>query len=494
METVSARRTRAKQLAGALSESNFIDGKLVEFDRENCFDVIDPFSQDVIGCCPGTRPEDVRSIVHSATVAQQRWAAIRAIERSKMLRAAVAKLSSVSEELAELISLETGRPIRTETRPEVENAINILNYFSGLTVELKGETVPFAEKVLCLTLREPLGVVAAIVPWNVPAMLTALKIGPALAAGNSIVVKSSEKSPLSTLFLCKVLGENLPQGVLQSISGFGDVTGAALVRDAGVAKIAFTGSVRTGKAIYATAADRIIPVTLELGGKSPLIVMADASVEKAVQLAIVGMRFSRQGQSCTSTTRIYVHESLRLTFLIRLKEEVAKMKFGDPLDEETAIGTVISIREKIRIEMIVAAEGARAIPLANLDTGSAFPNAAYTLPVAIVSPDSSSSIVQEEIFGPVVVIDYWTDLDQVAEQANSTQFGLSACVLTDSIQVGLTFARKLKAGYVQVNSGLVIQPGISFGGYKSSGIGREASLESMVEAYTQSKTVLIDHS
>ncbi len=489
------RREFAISLATEVSKLNYVNGTCCGQTSNTCFDVVDPATMTCIGQAPDSGEETVNAAVQSASKAFDTWAATPPLERSRILLAAVAAFEARVDDIAILISLETGRPFKTETRPEVVNAVKIMRYFAGMPLEAKGESFLYAPNVIALTVREPLGVVGAIIPWNVPAMLFCLKVTPALATGNTVVVKPAEQSPLSTMLLAKILGDHLPAGVLNVVNGMGE-TGQYVAQHPLISKLTFTGSVSVGKHIYRIAAERLVPVTLELGGKSPLIIFPDVPIEKAVQHTITGMRFSRQGQSCTSTTRIFVHDSIRTSFLDRLQFAVAAMKMGDPLDTDTEIGTLINREQVQRVcRFVEDARNAGVVvqTIGNQPTDSYFSNGCFLPAVLLLDPPMESPVVQQEIFGPVATIHSWNSFEQVESAANGTEFGLSACILTNSISDALTLARRLKAGFIQINSGMVIQPGISFGGYKSSGLGREASLSSMLEAFTQVKTIIVDH-
>src|SRR5689334_17101819 len=280
------------------------------------------------------------------------------------------------EELAKLITLETGKAIHIESRVEAGVFADILAFYGGLGSELKGESVPFKPDALTITLRQPIGVVGAIIPWNVPMMLMALKIAPALVAGNTVVVKSAEEAPFAVLRACQIMNEVLPPGALNILSGFGPECGGPLVAHPLVKKVTFTGSVETGRIVYKTAAEKLIPVTLELGGKSPMIVMADADLEKAVAGAIVGMRFTRQGQSCTAASRIFVQEPVHDVFVEKLKAKVDAMRMGDPLDEATDIGAIISRPQFDKVQSYIAlgekTPGAKAVYCSALPQGHGF--------------------------------------------------------------------------------------------------------------------------
>ena len=482
------------KLAEEQSHLNLVDGELRDIPTADCLNISSPARGTHIGAIPDSSPEMVEEAAQAAARAFPCWAETPPPERSRLLIQAAGQLEERTIDIATLIALETGRPIKTETLPEVINAVKIFRYLGSLALESKGETFLYAPSVIALTVREPLGVVGAITPWNVPAMLFCLKVAPALATGNTVVVKPAEQAGLSSLLVARVVAENLPPGVLNVVNGRGESAGEALVKSPTVKKITFTGSVDVGRKVAEQAATKLIPATLELGGKSPIIVTKDVDVHKAAQQTVTGMRFSRQGQSCTSTTRILVHDEIREPFLSALSDAVKSMVVGDPLDDNTEIGTLVSREQTNRVRQYIDSAIREGIEVRELNeiAGDIAPDC-FIPATLIIDPPISSPVVQEEIFGPVATVHSWTTIDEVVELANATDFGLSACILTDSVADSLTLARRLQAGFVQINSGMVIQPGLSFGGYKSSGIGREASLDSMLEAYTQVKTIIVDH-
>ena len=370
------------------------------------------------------------------------------------------------------------------------------HFHSGLGSELKGETVPHHPDMLTITVREPIGVIGAIIPWNVPLLLMALKIAPAMIAGNTVVVKSAEEAPLTVLRVCQLMNSILPPGVFNMLSGFGPECGAPLVEHPKVGKVTFTGSVETGKIVYKTAADKLIPVTLELGGKSPMIVMPDADLDKALSGAVVGMRFTRQGQSCTAASRIFVHDSVYDAFVEKLRAQVDAMVMGDPLDEKTDIGTIISPQEFDKVNGYIAhgksEPGAKPIECSAMPSDPKFKDGLFVRPVLFTEMTNDSKLSREEIFGPVTCIIRWTDLDDVVEAANDTEYGLAATLWTNDLHAALNVTEKLEAGFVQVNQNLVVQPGLSYGGVKSSGLGKEATLEAMLEHFTHKKTIIFN--
>ncbi|MBI3452676.1 MAG: aldehyde dehydrogenase family protein [Rhodospirillales bacterium] len=483
-------------LAGQLSGKLLIDGALTPAVSGKTFPVINPatgkkFAEAALG-----EKSDVAAAVSAAARAQPAWARIPARQRGKLIADCGRLLNEHVEELGRLVALETGKALRTESRVEASVLADVFVFYAGLGSELKGESVPFNPDMLTVTVREPIGVVGAIIPWNVPMMLMALKIAPALVAGNSVVVKSAEEAPLAVLRACQIMNQILPPGVLNILSGFGPECGAPLVADPRVGKVSFTGSVETGKIVYKTAADKLIPVTLELGGKSPMIVMADADVDRAVAGAIVGMRFTRQGQSCTAASRMFVHEKIHDEFVVKLRAKVDAMKMGDPLDETTDIGAIISRPqyEKVTSYIKIGREtpGAVAHECTAMPTDPDLKDGLFIRPVIFAGLTNQSRVAREEIFGPVACVIKWRDYEEVIAAANDSVYGLAATVWTRDLRMALDATRRLQAGFVQVNQNLVVQPGLSYGGVKQSGLGKEASHEAMLDHFTQKKTIILN--
>ena len=324
----------------------------------------------------------------------------------------------------------------------------------------------------------------------------ALKIAPALVAGNTVVVKSAEEAPLTVLRICELLGRILPAGCFNMLSGQGPECGAPLVAHPLVRKVTFTGSVETGKIVARAAAEKLIPATLELGGKSPMIVFADCDFAKTVSGALTSMRFTRQGQSCTAASRIYVERPIFEAFVAEMKQAVDKMVMGDPLDEKTDIGTIISQGQFDKVQAFVAegkaTQGATALECSAMPTDPALKKGLFMRPVIFTGLDASSRLVREEIFGPVTVIQPFDDAEAVLAEANDSEYGLAASLWTNNLKVGLDLAHRLEAGLVQINQNLVVQANLSYGGVKSSGLGKEASLEAMLEHFTQKKTIMVN--
>jgi acyl-CoA reductase-like NAD-dependent aldehyde dehydrogenase len=485
-----------KSLARELSNKLLIGGKLVPAKSGKTFPNVNPATGETIGEAAEGTAADVETAVETAAKAQKDWARLPARERGKLVAECGRRLNDHIEELGRLVALETGKALRTESRVEAGVLSDVFVFFGGLGSELKGETIPFRPDMLTLTLREPLGVVGAIIPWNVPMMLMALKIAPALVAGNSVVVKSAEEAPLAVLRACQVMNQVLPPGVLNILSGFGPECGGPLVAHPRVGKVTFTGSVETGKIVYKTAAEKLIPVTLELGGKSPMIVMGDAELDKAVAGAIVGMRFTRQGQSCTAASRIFVHETIHDAFVEKLKAKVDAMKMGDPLDEATDIGSIISKPqfEKVRSYIKIGEEspGATALRCSAMPKEKKFEKGLFVQPVIFTGVSNDNRVAKEEIFGPVTCVIKFKEYEDVIRQANDSEYGLAASIWTKDLKTALDAVHRLEAGFVQVNQNLVVQANLSYGGVKSSGLGKEASLESMLEHFTTKKTVIVN--
>ena len=484
-------------LATALSGKHFIGGRFVPGRAGKTFAIVNPATGFEVARAAEGDAADVEAAVQDADRAQKAWAKVPARKRGAMVGACAALLRDHVEELARLIALETGKALRTESRVEAQVVADIFEFYAGLGGELKGETVPFAPNVLSVTVREPLGVVGAIIPWNVPMLLMALKVAPALVAGNTVVVKSAEEAPLAVLRVCELMNRVLPPGCFNMLSGFGPDCGAPLVEHPLVRKVTFTGSVEVGRIVSKAAAEKLVPVTLELGGKSPMIVFADCDFEKTVLGAVTSMRFTRQGQSCTAASRIYVERPIYNQFVDALAAKVDAMVMGDPLDEATDIGTIISPDqfEKVVgfIEEGLATPGATGRACSAMPSDPAMEKGLFIRPYIFCDLPDDSRLVQQEIFGPVTCVFPFDDPEVALAAANGTEYGLAASLWTNNLRVGLDLAHRLEAGLVQINQNLVVQANLSYGGVKSSGLGKEASLESMLEHFMHKKTIMVNY-
>ncbi|TWT10887.1 aldehyde dehydrogenase family protein [Reyranella sp. CPCC 100927] len=473
-----------------------IDGQWVAAASNARISVENPAKRTAIAEVPRGAEADVERAVAAASKAFPGWSRVVPRERGKLLLKIAEAMEARAEEMARIIALETGNALRTQARTEARGAADIFRYFGGLASELKGETIPLGEHVLSYTRREPLGVVGAIIPWNAPVLLGALKIAPALCAGNTLVMKAAEDAPLGVLLMAEICQEFLPPGVLNVLTGLGAECGGPLANHPAIRKLSFTGSTEVGKIIMRAAAERIVPVSLELGGKSPSIVYPDADEDWVVDGIIAAMRFTRQSQSCTAGSRLFLHADIFDSFLDKLGKKAAALKLGDPLDEASDIGTIINAKQFGKVCGYVE-EGLKRAD-ARLVFGGLPPKTGplsegyYALPTVFADASNDWRLAREEIFGPVLVAIRWTDEDAVIRMANDSHYGLAAYVWTHDIGVGLRTAHAIESGWVQVNQGLGQSPGHSYGGYKQSGIGREFSLEGMLDSFTQRKNVTVN--
>lgn len=409
-------------VGGAWTDS--VDGRTIPIEN--------PANRRTIGEVPRGGALDVDAAVSAATAAFASWRRVPPRDRGRMLTRIADAMEARSEEFARLIALETGNALRTQARPEAKGAAEMIRYFGGLGSELKGETLPVGDTMLSYTVREPLGVVGAIIPWNAPLILAAVKIAPALCAGNTMVLK---------------------------------------------------------------AADRIVPVSLELGGKSPSVVFPDADEDWVVDGVIAAMRFTRQSQSCTAGSRLFLHADIFDSFLDKLVRKTEALTLGDPLDEATDIGAIINEKQFRKVCSYVQEgldhPGARRVMGGLPPSSGPLSEGWFALPTVFADVSNDWRLAREEIFGPVLVAIPWRDEAEVIGLANSSHYGLAAYVWTHEIGTALRCAHAIEAGWVQVNQGGGQLPGHSYGGVKQSGIGREFSLAGMLDSLTQTKNVTV---
>ena len=493
---MTAAATKRAEQPALKQAKMLIGGEWVGSASGETLTVQNPANRTPIAEIPRGRAEDVDRAVKAAAAAYPAWSRVAPRERGKLFLKIADALEARVEELARLIALETGNALRTQARPEAVGTVDMFRYYGGLGGELKGETIPLGEQVLSYTRREPMGVVGAIVPWNAPSILSAIKIAPALIAGNTLVLKAAEDAPLCVLMLAEVCQQFLPPGVLNLLTGLGEECGAPLAVHPTVRKLSFTGSTAVGKSIMRAAADRIVPVSLELGGKSPSIVFPDAHEDWVVDGIVSAMRFTRQSQSCTAGSRLFLPRDIFDKFLDALVKKVEKLKLGDPLDEGTDIGTVINEKQFKRVcgyvEEGLNRKDARVLMGGLPPKEGPLSKGYYTLPTIFADVSNDWRLAREEIFGPVLVAIPWTDEADVIRMANASHYGLAAYVWSHDIGRALRAAHAIESGWVQVNQGLGQSAGHTYGGYKESGIGREFSLEGMLDSYTQRKNVTVN--
>ncbi len=473
-----------------------IDGQWVEGSKT--FDTINPATEEILTQVAEASAADVDRAVQSARRAFEDrsgpWRKLSASERGRLIWKLADAVEKNIDELAELETLDNGKPIFESRYVDMPMVIDVLRYYAGLATKIHGETINTFETAFTYTLREPVGVVGLIVPWNFPLLLASWKLGPALACGNTLVLKPAEQTPLTALKLRElVVDAGFPACVVNILTG-GPDTGKAIVAHPGIDKIAFTGSTAVGKEIMRGAADTLKRVTLELGGKSPNIVFADADIDSAVRGAINGI-FYGKGEVCNAGSRLFLESKLREEFTEKLVARASKMRPADPLDPKTRLGAIVSQEQMETVLSFIDAgkkDGAKLVAggnRASVDGGKGF----FIEPTIFGDVKNEMRIAREEIFGPVLSVLTFDDIDQVVEQANNNPYGLAAAVWTNDVKKAHTVSRRLKAGTVWINTYGLMDASLPFGGYKSSGFGRELGAHA-IEHYTELKTVWLNMS
>ncbi len=467
--------------------SHFINGAYVEDTAGTPIDVIYPATGEKIATVYAATPAIIDQALTAAREAQAAWAAMTGTERGRILRRAADIMRERNHDLSILETYDTGKPYQETSVADATSGADALEYFGGMAATLTGEHIQLGEDWV-YTRREPLGVCVGIGAWNYPTQIACWKGAPALACGNSIIFKPSETTPLSALKVAEILVEaGLPAGLYNVVQGMGEV-GAALVTDPRVDKVSLTGSVPTGRKVYAAAADGMKHVTMELGGKSPIIVFEDADIENAVSGAILG-NFYSSGQVCSNGTRVFVHADIKEAFLKRLAERLDGAVIGDPMDPATSFGPMVSKRQlDITLGYIEKgkAEGARLVYGGNAIDGKGF----YMQPTVFADVTDDMTIAREEIFGPVMSVLDFTDEDDVMARANDTEFGLAAGVFTRDLSRAHRVAANFQAGTCYINTYNDAPVEVPFGGVKNSGVGRENS-KAAIEHYSQLKSVYV---
>ncbi|MEE9603136.1 MAG: aldehyde dehydrogenase family protein [Thermoguttaceae bacterium] len=456
--------------------------------------VLDPATNQPLAKVAKADANDVDRAVLAARRAYDEgpWSQTSASDRGRILLRVAALMEQLTSELAELETRNNGKPIRESRLIDIPLSVDCFEYFAGYPTKLTGETLPVPGNYLAYTLREPVGVVGAITPFNFPLLMAAWKIAPALAFGNTIVIKPSEETPLTTLRLAELcLEAGVPQGVINVVTG-GPSTGAAIVAHPHVDKIAFTGSTPVGRQIAATSAETLKRVSLELGGKAPNIIFADARLEDAIAGSLFGV-FWNQGQICTAGSRILVHRSIFEPFVDRFAQRASMLRVGDPLDETTHVGPLISRRQQARVLDYIERgqqEGARLVTGGDTPKQAELANGNYLMPTIFADVTNDMTIAREEIFGPVAAVLPFDSVDEAIRIANETIYGLTAGIWTDDIRQAHRVAQSIRAGTIWINSYNVVTSEASFGGHKQSGFGREMG-PNAVELYTEVKQVYV---
>jgi len=461
--------------------------------KSGCFsDQINPGTGESLGQAADTGAEDIDAAVKAAKAAYKEWRRVPPLERAKMLKKIAEVLRNNAGELAMIDAADCGNPI-AEMIMDATIAAAQIEFFAGLVTEMKGSSIPMGPDRLNFSVREPLGVVGRIVPFNHPFMFIAGKAAAPLAAGNTIVMKPPEQAPLSSLRLAELIDGLLPPGVFNLVPG-GKEAGAALASHPDVAKIALIGSVPTGKAVMRAAADTLKGVLLELGGKNALIAYPDADPDAVAGGVVGGMNFTWCGQSCGSTSRAFIHEKIYDEVLERVKTKIKHWKPGIPTDPSTTMGAIISKTQFDRVMMYIdsaKSEGARLINGGGRPSDPALAKGLYIEPTVFADVKPSMRIFKEEIFGPVVGVVKWSDEAAMFEQVNSVEYGLTASIWTNDLTIAHRAAATVEAGFVWINDISKHFLGTPFGGYKQSGIGREECIEELL-SFTQEKNINVN--
>lgn len=471
----------------------FIDGQFVPAKNGGTIDTLNPFNGELITKIAAAEAEDVDLAVAAAKRAFPAWSAMGAAARGGLLLKLADLIEDNLEELAQLESLDTGHPIRDTRGLDVPRTAGCFRYFGGMADKIEGSVIPVEPGFLNYVMREPIGVVGQIVPWNFPLMFVSWKLGPALAAGNTVVLKPSELTPLSTLKIAELIKKaGFPDGVVNVVAGYGQTAGQHLAEHKDVGKISFTGSTATGRSVVNSSAGNLKRVQLELGGKGANIVFEDANIDAAVNGSAWAI-FHNQGQACIAGSRLMLHESIANEFLEKFIKLSESIRLGDPLDPETEMGPLTSAahRDKVLSYVEITKEqGGNILSGGKSPDDESLKNGYYILPT-IVEAKPFDRVAQEEVFGPFVTVLRFKNDDEALEIANCTEYGLGSGLWTQNLQRAHKFAKKINAGMCWINSYKRVNPGSPFGGVGKSGYGREMGFEA-IHDYTEAKSVWVN--
>jgi acyl-CoA reductase-like NAD-dependent aldehyde dehydrogenase len=474
---------------------NYIDGKWVDAADGASFDVFNPATGEVIATAPDSKPADVERAIDAARRTFDDgtwWPGTPERERGRILLRAADIVRREHERLAQMESLDAGKPIG-EAREDIAEVAFMFEYYGGWATKIYGEIPPVGPDAMSLVVKEPMGVAAAITPWNYPMMMAVQKVAPAIAAGCTIILKPAEQTPLTALEIPKILEEaGLPTGVLHVLTGFGETAGAPLVASPKVDKIGFTGSKEVGKLIMRGGADTLKRVTLELGGKSPNIVFADADFEAAIEGSANGI-FWNQGEICSAGSRVFIERAIYDDALDALIGRAKDVKLGAPLAEGTTMGPLVSKEQQERVQSYIeiGSSEARLAVTGETPSDPSLANGYYVPPTIFADASNDARIAREEIFGPVMTVIPFSSPEEVVEMSNDNEYGLAAAVWTRDIKKALTTARALRAGIVWINDTQPAPTEAPWGGYKQSGIGRELGSHG-IEDYLETKQIYVN--
>ena len=489
-DEIRERHSEARDELLAESYDLYIGGEWVESASGETFETRDPTTGEVLAEAQAGNSDDIDRAVDAAWEAYEtEWADTDGTKRQRLLTEIADRIEDKRSEIARIETLDNGKPIR-EARADVALVADQFRYFAGAARTHGGETVPSGSGKSIQTIREPYGVVGAVVPWNFPLLIASWKLAPALAAGNCVVLKPAEQTPLSVLRVMEEIDGVLPDGVVNIVTGYGEEAGAPLTGHPDVRKVSFTGSTAVGKQVMKAAAESVSDVTLELGGKSPVVVFPDADIEQAVRVMMLAM-FYNTGECCTAGTRLFVHEDIYEEFMDAFVESAQGLQMGDPLSKDTRLGPKVSEEQVERtLSYIEQAkeDGARIVTGGGQPEDDALADGCFVVPTVIDDIDHDSQPVQEEIFGPVEEVFAWSEYDEMMEKANDVEYGLAAGVITNDLSKANRAARDIEAGNIWVNQYNDFPAGQPFGGFKQSGIGREQAEETL-EHYSQTKSI-----